>query len=151
MAKALSASSLSCFNPMGGFGQHFTLKTVPPLCLRPAFCRASQVSPVVKNSPASAGDVRDTGLISGSVAWRRARQPTPVFLPGESHWQRSLAGYSPWGHKQWDMTERLSAWILQNKGSLGRWLSSLPVPPPQACLPLSSLTSFCPPNLLAST
>ena len=32
-------------------------------------------------------------------------QPTPVFLPGESHGQRSLAAYSPWGHKESDMTE----------------------------------------------
>ena len=32
---------------------------------------------------------------------------TPVFLPGESHGQRSLAGYSPWGGKEMDMTERL--------------------------------------------
>ena len=31
---------------------------------------------------------------------RRARQPTPVFLPGESHGQRSLMGYSPWSHKE---------------------------------------------------
>ena len=30
---------------------------------------------------------------------------TPVFLPGESHGQRSLVGYSPWGHKELDMTE----------------------------------------------
>ena len=34
--------------------------------------------------------------------------PTPVFLPGESHGQRSLAGYSPWGRKQSDITEQLS-------------------------------------------
>ena len=33
-------------------------------------------------------------------------QPTPVFLPGEFHGQRSLTGYSPWGHKQSDMTEQ---------------------------------------------
>ena len=32
------------------------------------------------------------------IPWRRKWQPTPVFLPGESHGQRSLAGYSPWGH-----------------------------------------------------
>ena len=32
-------------------------------------------------------------------------QPTPVFLPGESHGQRSLAGYSPWGHKELEMTK----------------------------------------------
>ena len=35
-------------------------------------------------------------------------QPTPVFLPGEFHGQRGLAGYSPWGHKELDMTEQLS-------------------------------------------
>ena len=33
---------------------------------------------------------------------RRARRPTPVFLPGESHGQRSLEGYSPWGRKESD-------------------------------------------------
>ena len=42
------------------------------------------------------------------ILWRRAWQPTPVFLPGESHGQRSLAGYSPWGPKELDRTERLS-------------------------------------------
>ena len=35
---------------------------------------------------------------------------TPVFLPGESHGQRSLAGYSPWGHKETDTTEQLSVY-----------------------------------------
>ena len=35
----------------------------------------------------------------GKIPWRRSQQPTPVFLPGESHGQRSLAVYSPWGHK----------------------------------------------------
>ena len=33
------------------------------------------------------------------LKWRRKWQPTPVFLPGESHGQWSLAGYSPWAHK----------------------------------------------------
>ena len=37
--------------------------------------------------------------------WRRAWQPTPVFLPGEPHGQRSLAGYSPWGRRESDRTE----------------------------------------------
>ena len=41
----------------------------------------------------------------GDIPWRRAQQPPPVFLPGESHGQRSLAGYSPWGHGESDMTE----------------------------------------------
>ena len=39
--------------------------------------------------------------------WRKKWQPTPVFLPGESHGRRSLVGYSPWGRKESDMTERL--------------------------------------------
>ena len=39
------------------------------------------------------------------ITWRRKRQPNPVFLPGESHGQRSLAGYSSWDHKELDMTE----------------------------------------------
>ena len=37
--------------------------------------------------------------------WRRKWQPTPVFLPGESHEQRSLVCYSPWGRKESDTTE----------------------------------------------
>ena len=39
--------------------------------------------------------------------WRRKWQPTPVVLPGKSHGQRSLVGYSPWGRKESDTTERL--------------------------------------------
>ena len=35
------------------------------------------------------------------IPWRRRWQPTPVSLPGKSHGQRRLAGYSPWGHKSW--------------------------------------------------
>ena len=40
--------------------------------------------------------------------WRNERLPTTVFLPGESHGQRILAGYKPWGCKDWDMTEQLT-------------------------------------------
>ena len=39
------------------------------------------------------------------IPWRRKWQPTPVSLPGESHGQRSPAGYSPWGGKESDTTE----------------------------------------------
>ena len=39
------------------------------------------------------------------IPWRRKWQPTPVFLPGESHEWRSLVGYSPWGCKESDTTE----------------------------------------------
>ena len=44
--------------------------------------------------------------------WRRQWQPTPVFLPGESHGRRSLVGCSPWGHKESDTTEWLHSFIL---------------------------------------
>ena len=40
----------------------------------------------------------------GKIFWRRKRQPTPIFLPGESHGQRSLVSYSPWGPKESDMS-----------------------------------------------
>ena len=62
---------------------------------------------VVKNLLSNAGDVRDVGSIPGSgrFPWRRAWQPTPVFLPGEAHGQRSLVGYGPWGHKELDTIE----------------------------------------------
>jgi len=41
----------------------------------------------------------------GKIPWNRNWQPTPVFMPGESHGQRNLAGYSSWGQKESDMTE----------------------------------------------
>ena len=46
--------------------------------------------------------------------WRRKWKPTPVLLPGKSHGWRILVGYSPWGRKELDMTERLhfpSSWL----------------------------------------
>ena len=55
--------------------------------------------PVSKESACNAGDL---GSVPGSEG------STPVFLPGDSHGQRSLAGYSPWGHKESDTTEQLT-------------------------------------------
>ena len=49
---------------------------------------------------------------AGLIPWGRKWQPTPVFLPGKSRGQRSLAGYSPWGCKEWNMTEQLSTFII---------------------------------------
>ena len=68
---------------------------------------ASQVVLVVKNLPASAGDVRDTGSIPGSGKSPEGGHGNSLqlFLPGESHGQRSLVGYSPQGHKESDMTK----------------------------------------------
>ena len=61
---------------------------------------------VVKNQPATASDMRhgfDAWV--GKILWRRKWQPTPIFLPGNFHGQRSLTGYSPRGRQEWDMTE----------------------------------------------
>ena len=49
----------------------------------------------------------------GKIHWRRKWQPSPVFLPGESHGQRSLAGYSPRGCKESDATEHTHAHTFQ--------------------------------------
>ena len=45
----------------------------------------------------------------GKILWRRKWQLAPVFLPGKVHEQRSLVGYSLWGHKESDTTERTHA------------------------------------------
>ena len=62
---------------------------------------------VVKNLPTSAGDLQEMWFDTRvrKIPWRRKWQPTPVFLPGKSHAQRSLVGYSPWGRKESGMTE----------------------------------------------
>ena len=49
------------------------------------------------------GSIPEWGRSPGEGKW----QPTPVLLPGESHGGRSLVGYSPWGRKESDTTERL--------------------------------------------
>ena len=50
------------------------------------------------------------------IPWRREWQPTPVFLPRKSHGQKSLAGYSLWGHKELDMTEWLTLSLSPHPG-----------------------------------
>ena len=60
------------------------------------------------------GNVRKDLEIQGFIAspskgWKRQWNPTPVLLPGKPHGQRSLVGYSPWGRKGLDSTERLSS------------------------------------------
>ena len=80
--KRLSSSSSS-----KGLGSLLLLVTI--------FARASQVALVVKNLPPNAGDKRcgfDPWV--RKIPWRQAWQSTPVFLPGDSHEQRSLVGYS---------------------------------------------------------
>ena len=67
------------------------------------FCLWSLMAQTVKNWPA----MRDTsvGSLVRKIPWRREWLSTPVFLPRESHGQRSLAGYSPWAHKESGRTE----------------------------------------------
>ena len=62
--------------------------------------RTSLVAQMVKCLPA----MRETWVrsLGQDDPWRRKWQPTPVLLPGKSHEQRSLVGYSPWGHKESD-------------------------------------------------
>ena len=73
----------------------------------------------VKHLPAVQGRMFDPWV--GKIPWVRKWQPPPVFLPGKSHGQRSLAGYSPWGCKESDMTEQLS------KDTLWGWCSYHPL------------------------
>ena len=60
----------------------------------------SQVVLVVKNLPANAGGIRNMGSIPGSGRSPGEGHGSPVFLPGESHGQRNLAGYSPYIESQ---------------------------------------------------
>ena len=62
------------------------------------------------------------------IPWRREWQLTPLFWPGEFHGRRSLAGYSPWGHKELDTTKRLTLSF-----------SSFPFPLPLASLLFSTI------------
>ena len=75
-----------------------------------------------KESACNAGD---PGSWVGTIPWRKKWLPTPVFLPGEFYGQRSLVGYSPWGCKELNTTERLTV-SLSYCNLQGSGLSSLP-------------------------
>ena len=64
------------------------------------------VAQIAKNLPA----MQEPGFNFwvSKIPWRRERLPTPVILSGEFHSQTSLVGFSPWGCKESDMTERLT-------------------------------------------
>ena len=64
--------------------------------------------------------------LSQKIPWRRKRQPTPVFLPGKFHGQKSLAGYSPWDCKESDTT----LWVYNNSNKFPHLL----------CIPFSQAT-----------
>ena len=88
----------------------------------------------------------------GTIPWRRKWQPTPVFLAGEFHEQRSLVGYSPWGHKELDMTEQLSAHfgktLANSQGEKTLWGKHTPMISPKNffqsfVMLLKALCIFC--------
>ena len=64
------------------------------------------VAQMTKNQPA----VLDTQFYPwfGKIPWRKEWLPTPIILSGRFHGQRSLAGYSPWGRKEPDLTQQLT-------------------------------------------
>ena len=74
-------------------GSTFNITRIPPLSITPA----SLVAQTVKSLLQCGRPGFDPWV--GKIPWRRKWQPTQVFLPGKSHEQRSLAGYSPWGCK----------------------------------------------------
>ena len=83
--------------------------------------QASQVTQQAKAICLQCESHREWGFSPcvGKIPWRRDWQPTPVFLPGESHGQRSLVGYSPWGHKASDRTEVMEQTGTQSLGPTG--------------------------------
>ena len=89
---------------------------------------ASQLALVVKNMPANARTSKRHRFNPqvGKIPWRRKWQSTPVFLLGESHGWRILVGYSRWGRKESDTTERLhfgsmgTGPLLRRRPVLGR-------------------------------
>ena len=72
-------------------------------------------SSVIQNPPANAGGCGFNSWVR-MILWRRKWQPTPVFLPGKSHGQRTLVGYVPWAHKEPDTTEQLT--LQQDRGAV---------------------------------
>ena len=67
----------------------------------------------VKNLPA----MQETQVQPQKIPWRREWLPTPVFLSGEFHGLRSLAGFNPWGHRELDTTEGLTLSHVTGKSS----------------------------------
>ena len=82
--------------------------------------RASLVTQMVV-SDRNAGDPEFDPCV-GKIPWRRKWQPTPVFLPGESHGQKTLVGCGSWGRKESDTTERLHFTLIKSKGQGILWL-----------------------------
>ena len=98
----LTVSSKAVFTPIphSGYPRALQANMKSSLWAIPIIIGSLASGAVVKNPPANVGDIRDSGSILGrEVPLEEEMAIIPVFLPGKSHGQRSLAGYSPWGHK----------------------------------------------------
>ena len=80
-----------------------------------------------KESICNSGDAGRLGFDPwvGNIPWRRKWQPTPVFLPGKYHGQRSLAGYSPWGVTKTQTWQKWLNTLLNGKLLEGKWFHFL--------------------------
>ena len=91
----------------------------------------SLVDQVIKSLPVM--QETQVQFLVGKIPWRREWQPTPVFLPGEFHGQRNLAGYRPWGRQQLDMTEWLTLSLQLNLYPSLCWCTLRLLPYPGYC------------------
>ena len=95
----LSSRTLLCQLQIGTCQEHCQQPNSKGICHLPLWISwASLVAQRVKHLPVMWES--QVWSLGGKIPWRRKWQPTPVFLPGESHGQRSLVGYSPQGHKE---------------------------------------------------
>ena len=107
LGTSLVAQRLRHHTPsVGGPGVPSLIRELDP----PAATKSSIATTGGSDGKESACNMEDPSLILGweDPPWRRNWQPTPIFLPGKSHGQRSLVGYSRWGRKELDTTERLT-------------------------------------------
>ena len=103
---ALDVDSLPLQNPrphVNHLGWRTGVKLLTQQAL--AIILITRVAQMVESLPAVQENCFDSWV--GKIPWRRKWHPTPVLLPGGSHGQRSLAGYSPWGRKELATTEGL--------------------------------------------
>ena len=130
-----------CFSCVWLFVTLWTIVHEAPLFM--GFSRQEHWSGLPCPSP---GDLPDLGIEPASLlslpslalagafftTWRRQWQPTPVLLPGKSHGRRNLVGYSPWGRKESDTTERLhfhffttSAMVFLSSANSFTWFTAI--------------------------
>ena len=110
------------FSPQEGSSSQSTQPLGPLPLLPKGFPGGSMVK-----KPACQCSRCDFSLRVRKIPWRRAWQPTPVFLPGEFHGQRSLVSYSPWGHKEQDSAEHAHTqrWVWGDTTQTEVWQVSL--------------------------